>query len=501
MQLHPFALALVPALLGACGSGASTSVDPAGTSPTAAPTHGSPPGAPTSPASPIGSPRPVVPIETEAGGAPYPIVLVHGMGGFDKLQQPVDLQYFNGVIADLGSIGETQVFATTAPPYDTSEDRAAAIAPQIAQILKQTGKAKVNLVGHSQGGMDARLLASPAGLALGAEIASVTTVATPHQGSLVADLVLGLLTDVPPSMVQSVTSAALSLLEKTAYQVQTDSAPAGAAARAVAGVHDVDVNPKYIDNPTIPYSSYGGRTNLETGVQDCASAVYPDDPTRVDDAQAEIQPLAQFLQGSADVTNDGLVTVASARWGTFLQCVPADHLKEVGQIAQAGADPVSGFDHLLFTATSWRASGRRGSDGRHTRSPRRPCQRHRPSVTLTARRPRDHLPPAARPGDARPPLLRRVRAVRGQWLCGHHGREHRLARRRREGHVLRALQDQGRRGRAAHREPDRRGQARARQGAGHGRRAGRGHGRDGAHAGQAGRVEQDAVARGAGSDA
>jgi hypothetical protein len=107
-------------------------------------------------------------------------------------------------------------------------------------------------------------------------------------------------------------------------------------------------NPKYIDDPAIPYSSYGGRTNLETGVQDCTSAVYADDPTRVDAAQAEIQPLAQFLQGAADVTNDGLVTIASARWGTFLQCVPADHLKEVGQIAQAGADPVSGFDHLLF---------------------------------------------------------------------------------------------------------------------------------------------------------
>jgi triacylglycerol lipase len=48
------------------------------------------------------------------------------------------------------------------------------------------------------------------------------------------------------------------------------------------------------------------------------------------------------------ITNDGLVTVASARWGTFLQCVPADHLKEVGQIAQNGADPLSGFDHLAF---------------------------------------------------------------------------------------------------------------------------------------------------------
>jgi triacylglycerol lipase len=275
-------------------------------------------------------------------------VLVHGMGGFDQLKQPIDLEYFNDVIADLASIGETQVFATTAPPYDTSENRAAAIAPQIAQIMKQTGKAKVNLVGHSQGGMDVRVLVSPHGMALGAEVASVTTIATPHQGSLVADAVLGLLTDVPPSMVQAVTSAALTLLEQTAYQVQTNPQLQAQLTELSQAYMTSTFNPKYIDDPNVPYSSYGGRTNLETGVQDCASAVYADDPTRVDDAQPEIQPLAQFLQGSADVTNDGLVTVASARWGTFLQCVPADHLKEVGQIAQAGADPVSGFNHLQF---------------------------------------------------------------------------------------------------------------------------------------------------------
>jgi triacylglycerol lipase len=346
MQLHPFLLALVPAVLGACGSGASTSVDPAGSAPGST-SHGTPPGAPTTPLQPP-RPGPVLAGGSEAGGAPYPIVLVHGMGGFDKLQPPLDLQYFNDVIADLASIGETQVFATVAPPYDTSEDRAAAIAPQIAQILKQTGKARVNLVGHSQGGMDVRVLASPHGMALGAEIASITTVATPHQGSLVADAVLGLLQDVPPAMIQQVTSAALTLLEQTAYQVQTNPQLQAQLQELSQAYMTSTFNPKYIDDPDVPYSSYGGRTNLQTGVQDCVAAVYPDDPTHVDAAQAEVQPLAQFLQGTTDVTNDGLVTIPSARWGTFLQCVPADHLKEVGQIAQSGADPVSGFDHRLF---------------------------------------------------------------------------------------------------------------------------------------------------------
>lgn len=328
----------------ACGSGSPvTTSDP--TSSVAAPpsTTGGNAALPTSPH--IGPPLGHL---GDHGGPPYPIVLMHGMGGFDKLTGPVPLTYFNDVVADLAASGETDVYVTVAPPYDTSEDRAQAILPQIQKILDDTGKDKVNLVGHSQGGMDARLIASPAGTAFGAHIASVTTVATPHQGSLVADAVLGILQGVPPSVIDEVTTAALSLLEKTAYDVQNDPQLRAQLTELSQEYMTTVFNPKYVDDPRVAYSSYGGRTNLETGQADCSSAVYPDDPTRVDVAQPEVQPLAQFLQGTADVTNDGLVTVQSARWGTFLQCVPADHLKEVGQIAQNGADPMSGFDHLVF---------------------------------------------------------------------------------------------------------------------------------------------------------
>jgi hypothetical protein len=31
-----------------------------------------------------------------------------------------------------------------------------------------------------------------------------------------------------------------------------------------------------------------------------------------------------------------------------MECIPADHLKEVGLIDQNGPDPVSGYDHLVF---------------------------------------------------------------------------------------------------------------------------------------------------------
>src|SRR5688500_1034793 len=60
------------------------------------------------------------PSEPAKLGAPYPVVLLHGMSGFGTLEVgPVAITYFNGVVEDLTKSGES-VFVTLAPPYDTS---------------------------------------------------------------------------------------------------------------------------------------------------------------------------------------------------------------------------------------------------------------------------------------------------------------------------------------------------------------------------------------------
>jgi triacylglycerol lipase len=286
---------------------------------------------------------------TPAKGAPYPIVLLHGMAGFDSLQNlPVNVTYFDGVVADLAKVGETQVYVTVAPPFDSSEERAKAIATQLDQILARTGAAKVNLIGHSQGGMDARVLASPAGLGYGDRIASVTTIATPHHGSVLTDAVLGLASGLPKGTIDALTSGLLGLLQKTAYDVSSDPHLEAQLTELTQAHMDGVFNPKYTDDVRVHYASYAGRTNLETGESDCAGALFPNDPSVVDVAAPEFVATAASLEGTAHTANDGLVTVKSAQWGAFMQCVPADHLKEVGVISPTQANIVSKFDHLVF---------------------------------------------------------------------------------------------------------------------------------------------------------
>jgi triacylglycerol lipase len=324
----------------ACGSEAGPA-DPGAGGPSAA---GGAPSAPATGAAFVApGATPATPAPDPAKlGAPYPIVLMHGMSGFGQLTVgPVGITYFDGVVEDLTKHGES-VFVTVVPPYDTSEARAAALATQIDDILKRTGKAKVNLVGHSQGGMDARIITSAQGLGYGDRVASVTTIATPHHGSKVADAVLGLLQYLPADVVDSVTGDFLKLVEKTAFELQSDAHLRQQVVEISEHYMSTVFNPKYKDAVGVLYMSYAGRTNLRTGIGVCDDGKYDNDPLSVDVTQAALAPLAIFLEEGRLKVNDGLVTVESAKWGTFQQCVPADHLKEVGQLAPVA----SSFDHL-----------------------------------------------------------------------------------------------------------------------------------------------------------
>jgi len=117
----------------------------------------------------------------------YPIVLAHGLSGFRQLFGVVD--YFHGIPSDLQS-GGARVFVTQVSAFGSAEQRGEQLLQQVEFIAASTGAGKVNLIGHSQGGLDARYV-----MAVRPDlIASLTTVATPHLGADLADFLADNLT-------------------------------------------------------------------------------------------------------------------------------------------------------------------------------------------------------------------------------------------------------------------------------------------------------------------
>ncbi|MDQ3204712.1 MAG: triacylglycerol lipase [Pseudomonadota bacterium] len=109
----------------------------------------------------------------------YPIVLVPGMLGFIRL---LVYPYWFGIIAALRRGGAT-VIAVQVSPLNSSEVRGEQLLARIDEILRETGAARVNLIGHSQGSLTARYAAAKRPDL----VASVTSVAGPNHGSELAD--------------------------------------------------------------------------------------------------------------------------------------------------------------------------------------------------------------------------------------------------------------------------------------------------------------------------
>ncbi len=113
---------------------------------------------------------------------PPPIVLVHGLLGFDHMRLwGREVPYFRGIAHCLASAGAT-VYTAKVPPLASVPDRAQALREFVASLPHD----QVNLVAHSMGGLDARY--AVARLGLDAQVGALITIATPHRGTPLADL-------------------------------------------------------------------------------------------------------------------------------------------------------------------------------------------------------------------------------------------------------------------------------------------------------------------------
>ncbi len=131
----------------------------------------------------------------------YPILMMHGFMGFSKMEiAGIKLfDYFNGVKVTLEQMGYT-VVTPEVKPIDTPQNRATQWANHLDQLLSDTGASKAHIICHSQGCIDARVLAAPCenscetpsqgtlnGKGYGDKIASMTHLGGPHLGTILAD--------------------------------------------------------------------------------------------------------------------------------------------------------------------------------------------------------------------------------------------------------------------------------------------------------------------------
>jgi triacylglycerol lipase len=216
-----------------------------------------------------------------------PVVLVHGLLGFDEFAVGRErYAYFRGVREALEKDGNRVSVARLEAAGSIS-----ARAEELARFVRAEGAGPVNLVAHSMGGLDARY--AIARLGLGPSVGVLVTVGTPHQGTPLADL-------------------------------STDLAAKLGIARALS-VAGVSVE-AFRDLTTASMARFNAEVASRTEVA-CASVVGL--VRRKRRTNPLLLPSYLWLK-SRWGDNDGVVPTSSQRWGQVLFEVEADHWAQIG---------------------------------------------------------------------------------------------------------------------------------------------------------------------------
>lgn len=222
--------------------------------------------------------------ESELCKTKYPILLVHGV--FFR-----DLKYWNY----WGRIPRELIRNGAAVYYGNQQsaasvaDSAAELAERIRQILAETGAEKVNIIAHSKGGLDARYAIGRLGMV--SQVASLTTINTPHRGCAFADF---LLQKLPDSLCRGVARRYNAALKRFGDHDPDFLSAVQDLTQARCRV----LNEELPDQPGVFYQSTASR------MKGWYSAPFP-------------LCFSYLLAGRFDRFNDGLVGMESAKWGSL----------------------------------------------------------------------------------------------------------------------------------------------------------------------------------------
>ena len=261
----------------------------------------------------------------------YPIVLVHGLFGFDSF---LGLDYFYGIPGALTQDG-AKVFVAQVSAANSTEVRGEQLLAQVKTIMAITGASKVNLIGHSHGGPTIRYVAGVAPQL----VASVTSIGGVNKGSRVADILRGVVPagTLSETLVNNAAKAFVALINLGSGATSLPQMTT-AALDALTTSKTQDFNRRF---PQALPSGCGSGPELVNGVRYYSWAgTLP--VTNVLDVSDGALGILSLVFGEA---NDGLVSACSSRLGTHLGDYRQNHLDEVNQVLGLrdwfSADPVT----------------------------------------------------------------------------------------------------------------------------------------------------------------
>ncbi len=258
----------------------------------------------------------------------YPIILMHGMGGSEAFN---GVDYFYNVRATLEAKGYL-VRNPSVAAFATTEERAGEWATEIDAMQAEGLGRKFFLIAHSQGGLDARYLISNLGYS--DRVVALDMVATPNDGTVVADVLSGTITDgyVDPAIVDAGAAAFAAM-----FGLDATDASLSTAMNALTTATLTSFNTSTPDDPGVYYSSWSGHScdALDFTCQDAHGGEV-------------IEPLMApllWIMAAYGLDSDGLVPTDSAKWDDWQGEINGDHLDEIGQFQDVD-NPA--FNHLDF---------------------------------------------------------------------------------------------------------------------------------------------------------
>ncbi len=200
--------------------------------------------------------------------------------------------------------------------WGTVEYNALDIKNKILDIIGQTGCEKVNVIGHSKGGLDARYMVSA--LNMGDYVASLTLISTPNQGSKIIDLVYKM-----PKKLFKIVGGFIDRYFRLLGDKNPDFFN---ASWQLSTDYSETFNETVPNHDLVYYQSYASIMNH-------AFSDY-------------ILTIPYLIMKWTAGHNDGLVTVDSAKWGAFKGVLKNPHSRGIshGDMIDLRKDDYKGFD-------------------------------------------------------------------------------------------------------------------------------------------------------------